>query len=59
MAVSGWRRYGETGSRNGRNSGMWGLALILMAFAFFFNIAWHLIFPVILIGGGVYLLLSR
>lgn len=59
MAVNGWRRYGETGTSRSRNSGVWGIVLIIVAFAFFFNIAWHLIFPVILIGGGIYLLLSR
>ena len=59
MAISGWRRYQETQSDSSRKSGMIGMFLIVIACTFFFNISWHLIFPVILIGGGIYLLLSR
>ena len=59
MTLSGWRRYGTTGSKSGRRTGMWGMALIIMAFAFFFNIAWSWIFPVVLIGAGIYFLFFR
>ena len=59
MTVNGVRRQQRTGSTASRNTTMWGALLILLAFSFFFNIAWHLIFPVILIGIGAYLLLVR
>ncbi|MBN2046053.1 MAG: hypothetical protein JW757_13605 [Anaerolineales bacterium] len=59
MAVNGWRGYQETQSVSARNSGMWGLILIMIAFSFFFNISWNLIFPVVLIGVGAYLLFFR
>jgi hypothetical protein len=59
MTIKGWRRYQEDQSTSSRNSGMWGMALILMAFAFLFNISWNLIFPAFLIGAGAYLLFFR
>ncbi|MEJ2759877.1 MAG: DUF5668 domain-containing protein [Anaerolineales bacterium] len=59
MAVRGWRQYQVSQSRHSRSTGFWGLFLILLAFSFFFNIAWELIFPVALIGGGIYLLIFR
>lgn len=59
MAVNGYSRYRRSGSTSARNSLFWGLVLILVAFSFFFNISWELIFPVFLIGLGGYLLLVR
>ena len=59
MAVRGWRRYQVNQSRHSRNSGFWGLFLIVLAFSLFFNISWNLIFPIGLIGGGLYLLFFR
>lgn len=59
MTVRGWRRYQASQSRHSRNTGFWGLFLIILAVSLFFNIAWELIFPVALIGGGVYLLFFR
>ena len=59
MAVNGWRRYQDTQSSSARNSLMWGMGLILIAFTFFFNISWNLIFPIVLIGVGGYMLLFR
>ncbi len=59
MAVSGWRQYQRDGSFSSRNSGFWGLILIIVAFTFFFNISWSYVFPVVLIGGGIYLLFFR
>ncbi len=59
MAVNGWRRYQRSGSKGGLNTSLWGLVLIIVAFAFFFDIAWSLVFPVVLIAMGAYLLLTR
>ena len=59
MVGSGWRRYQQTGTISARNSALWGFMLILLAFTFFFNIDWEMIFPVALIGVGAYLLLAR
>lgn len=59
MAINGWRAYQADQSASSRNSAMWGLGLILLAFAFLFNISWSLIFPVFLIGAGAYLLFFR
>jgi len=59
MTVNGWRAYQEGQSTHSRNSMMGGLGLILLAFAFLFNIAPELIFPVLLIGVGAYLLFFR
>jgi hypothetical protein len=59
MAVKGWREYRETYSSSSRNTGFWGLVLIVLAIAFFFNISWNLIFPIGLVGVGVYLLFFR
>ena len=59
MTVNGWRASQEGQSTHSRNSMMGGLGLILLAFAFLFNIAPELIFPVLLIGVGAYLLFFR
>lgn len=59
MAVSGWRQYQRDGSTSSRNSGFWGLVLIIVAFTFFFNITWNFVFPAVLIAGGIYLLFFR
>lgn len=59
MAIRGWRGYGETGARASRRSGIFGLILILIAFTFFFGISWSYVFPAILIGIGVYILLLK
>jgi hypothetical protein len=59
MAANGWRRYQETQSVSARNSGMWGVVLILIAFTFFLNVSWNLIFPILLIGVGGYMLFFR
>jgi hypothetical protein len=55
MTVNGWRRYQADQSSSSRNTAFWGLMLIILAFSFFFNIAWSLVFPLGLIGVGVYL----
>lgn len=59
MALRGWRRYQEAPSRQHRNTSFWGLVLIILAVSLFFNIAWSYIFPIGLIGCGLYLLLFR
>jgi hypothetical protein len=59
MAVKGWRRNGETSDRSSRNTAIWGMFLILIAFSFFFNLSWNLLFPAGLIILGGYLLLMR
>ncbi len=59
MTINGWRAYRNNQSASSRNSAMWGLGLILLAFAFLFNISWSLIFPVFLIGAGAYMLFFR
>ncbi len=59
MGVRGWRRYRVSQSHHSRNTGFWGLFLIVLAISLFFNISWNLIFPVALIGGGLYLLFFR
>jgi len=59
MAVTGWRRYQATQSTSSRNTTFWGIMLILLAFSFFFSIAWSFIFPLFLVGAGVYLLVLK
>ena len=59
MTVKGWQRFNATGSQSSRSTALWGACLILIAFGFFFGIAWNLLFPVALIGLGGYLLLMR
>jgi hypothetical protein len=59
MAVKGWREYGQTNSKSARRAGFWGLILILVAFSFFLGISWNYFFPAILIGVGIYILLSK
>lgn len=59
MALRGWRHYQVDPSRHHRNTSFWGLVLIILAVSLFFNIAWSLIFPIGLIGCGLYLLLFR
>jgi uncharacterized membrane protein YhaH (DUF805 family) len=59
MAVKGWRDYSRTSSRSARRTGFWGLVLILVAFTFFLGISWNYVFPAILIGFGVYVLLTK
>lgn len=59
MALRGWRRYQMEPSQQHRNTSFWGLVLIILAISLFFNIAWSLIFPIGLIGCGLYLLLFR
>jgi len=59
MAVRGWRGYQMNQTHHSRNTGFWGLFLIILAFSLFFNISWNLVFPIALIGGGLYLLFFR
>ena len=59
MAVNGWRRYQATQSTNSRNTAFWGVLLIALAFSFFFNITWSIVFPIAMIGAGVYLFFLR
>ena len=59
MTVNGWRRYQDNQSHSARNSAFWGLMLIILAFTFFFNIAWSFVFPLGLIGAGIYLFFFR
>jgi hypothetical protein len=59
MAIKGWQGYGRTGAKSARRTGFWGLVLILVAFGFFLNISWSYIFPAILIGVGLYILLTK
>ncbi|NIV11055.1 MAG: hypothetical protein GWN62_07100 [Aliifodinibius sp.] len=59
MTVNGWRRYQYNQSQSSRNTAFWGLMLIILAFTFFFNIAWNLVFPIALIGAGIYLFFFR
>lgn len=59
IAIRGWRDYGQTGSSSSLRSGFFGLILILIAFAFFFGLSWNLLFPAILIGVGLYILIQK
>lgn len=59
MAIKGWRDYGQSGARSARRTGFWGLVLILVAFTFFFGLSWNYIFPALLIGIGIYILLTK
>jgi uncharacterized membrane protein YhaH (DUF805 family) len=59
MALRGWRDFGETGTKTSRRSGIFGMILILIAFTFFFGISWSYVFPAILIGVGVYILVLK
>lgn len=59
MAANGWRRYQDSQSRHDRNTAVWGLLLMILAFTLFFNIAWSYIFPLALIGVGIYLFFFR
>lgn len=59
MAVRGWRRYQNDQSHRSRNSAFWGLMLIILAFTLFFNITWSFVFPLALIGAGIYLFFFR
>lgn len=59
MTVKGWRRYGSTNSKAAMRTGIWGLVLILVAFTFLFGISWNLFFPLILIGVGLTILLTK
>jgi hypothetical protein len=42
-----------------RRSGFRGILLVLIALTFFLNIDWGIMFSLLLIGGGLYLLLMR
>jgi hypothetical protein len=59
MAARGIREYQDNGDISSRNSGFWGVLMILFAFTLFFGISWNLIFPIGLVGVGLYLLLMR
>ena len=59
MAVRGWKEYREVGTKSSRSTGFWGVVLIIVAGSFFFNISWNLVFPIILMGLGIYLLFYR
>lgn len=59
MAMKGFRSYRQTNSRGARNTGFWGLILILAAFSFFIGISWSYLFPAFLIGIGVFILLTK
>lgn len=57
MVANGVRTYRETNSIESR--GLWGVLMIVFAIALFFDLSWNLIFPIGLIGVGVYLLFFR
>lgn len=59
MTVNGWRRYQENQYLGSRNTAFWGLMLIILAFTLFLNIAWSFVFPLALVGVGIYLLFFR
>ena len=61
MLAGAWQRYQKAGNltRPARRTGFWGLCLILVAFTFFFNLDWGMVFAIFLIGGGVSLLLWK
>ena len=59
MAIKGWRDYGQNGARSARRSGIIGLFLMLVAFTFFFGISWNYLFPALLIGIGIYVLVLK
>ena len=57
MVVNAYQDYQDTKTVD--TSGLWGLLMIVFATALFFDISWNLIFPVGLIGVGLYMLISR
>ncbi|MEN8240335.1 MAG: hypothetical protein ABFS17_00305 [Chloroflexota bacterium] len=59
MMLKGFRDFRNTGSRSARNTGFWGMILILAAFSFFIGISWNYLFPIFLIGIGIFILLSK
>lgn len=59
MATNGWRRYQQDQTSQSRNTAFWGLMLIILAATLFFNITWSFVFPVALIGAGIYLFFFR
>jgi hypothetical protein len=59
MTLKGFRRYRSTDARSARNSGFWGIVLILVAFSFFLGVSWNYLFPACLIGIGLYILLTK
>ena len=61
MLTKAWFHYRQSGSftSNASRSGMWGSVLVLVAFTFFFNLSWNLLFPFVLIAAGIYILLGR
>jgi uncharacterized membrane protein YhaH (DUF805 family) len=59
MAIKGWRDYGRTNSKSARRTGFWGLVFILIAFSFLLGITWNFIFPAVLVGIGLFILLTK
>ena len=58
MLARALRRYQETGkaTRGSRRAGIWGIITIGIALSFLFGMGWAIIWPALLIAGGVYLL---
>ncbi len=59
MVANGWQQYQQEQSLNSGNAALGGLFLIALSCIFFFNLSWSLFLPILLIGGGLYLLLFR
>ena len=61
MLLNAWQIYQEEGltSENVNRKAILGGALVMVSFAFFFNLNWSFFFPIVLIGAGVYLLLMH
>ena len=61
MLINAWQIYQEEGQAtdNVSRKAIGGGALVVVSFAFFFNLNWSFFFPIVLIGAGVYILLIR
>lgn len=61
LLTRAWFYTRESGTFSGRasRSALWGSVLVLLSFTYFFDLDITLMFPFILIGSGLYLLLSR
>lgn len=59
--IQAGRRFQDAGQINHkvRRAGFRGLLLVLIALTFFLQLDWGIIFPLFLVGGGIYLLLRK
>jgi uncharacterized membrane protein HdeD (DUF308 family) len=59
--IMAYQRYQQDNefSDSVRRAGFRGILLVLVALTFFLNINWGIMFPIFLIGGGLYLLFLR